>query len=153
MVVVMRRSEIYADYHGLMKAIAKEGHLVIENSWGIKGRKTLRFSGAIEYEPPAFGVRPLKNLDVKRYMDRDESARALGMAGDARRMLEVVSAHRMKATLPTPWLARMETNLRLIAKKLGEVRGEAPSPQPPHAESTARALERAQRESRRGKKK
>ncbi|MEW5955372.1 MAG: hypothetical protein AB1626_02425, partial [Candidatus Micrarchaeota archaeon] len=121
-------------------------------TWGAKGGKTLRFSGAREYEPPAFGVRPLKNLEVKRYMERTESAEALGLAGEARRILEAVRAYRTKATLPTPWLARMEVNLRLIAQKLGEVRGDAQQPAAPRPPGGAiTALEQLRRKSPRGK--
>jgi len=134
----LRRGEIYSDYHGLMKAIVDQGHLVVEKKLTLKGRKHIAFHGVNAYEPPAFGVRPLERVEVRKYSERGETG---GLAGEANRLLEAVKRYRQAATLPTPWMERMEANLNLIQKSMSAGLREPMPPSGLKGKETKRTLD------------
>ena len=86
--------------------------MIIEKS-RLKASKHFVFHGAKAYEPPAFGVRPLERIEVKKYVVRGDSFK---LAEKALKLLEEVRRYRQNAVLATPWLARMENNLQVIAR-------------------------------------
>ncbi|NYZ75564.1 hypothetical protein H0O03_04865 [Candidatus Micrarchaeota archaeon] len=119
--VLLRRGEIYSEYHGLVKAVVEQGHLVVEHrGWS---KKRLFFRKPEDYAPPAFGIGTIERIEVKKF---SAAEKARGLAREADRILDAVQNYRQKAKLPTPWLARMEANLQLIGRKLAEASGEGP---------------------------